>query len=68
MTPDNVANLQTKLTQLRREAEERDAQRRATLVGYPYIDLRTAPISMEALKHVPKSEAKEGRIIPLQIS
>ncbi len=52
--------LQKKLSEMRREAEEREAQRRAKKFGYPYIDLRKIPVGVEALRLIPEAEAKEA--------
>lgn len=59
--------LQKKLTEIRREAEERDAERRAQNINYPYVDLRKTPVSLEALKLIPEAEAKEAKAAPLEI-
>lgn len=52
--------LKKKIGELRREAEERDAERRAKKLGFHYIDLRKAPVSIDALKLIPEAAAKES--------
>ncbi len=60
MAETKNAVLQKKLNEMRREAEERDAERRAQKSGHPYIDLRKIPISIEALRLISESDAKEA--------
>lgn len=59
--------LQKKLADMRREAEERDAERRAQKSGYPYIDLRKTPSSLEAIRLVPEATAKDGAAVALEL-
>lgn len=59
--------LQKKLAEIRRAAEERDAERRAKRSGHPYADLRKVPVSTEALSIVPEAEAKQARIAPIEL-
>jgi len=58
--------LDEKLLKMRREAEERDAQRRADQLKYPYLDLRTAPINIEALSLVSQEEAEAAKLAILE--
>jgi type II secretory ATPase GspE/PulE/Tfp pilus assembly ATPase PilB-like protein len=51
-------SLQTKLGKIRRDAEERDAERRAKKNNLAYIDLRKTPVSIDALRLVPAVELK----------
>lgn len=50
-----------KLAKMEREAEERDAKRRAEKFGYPYIDLKTAPIQVNSMALITKEEAREAK-------
>ena len=59
--------LQGKLVQARREAEERDAQRRAVKNDLEYIDLSTAPINVEAYDLIPEDSAKKAKAAPIEI-
>ncbi len=65
--PDKLSPLQHQLTSIRRDAEERDAERRAKKLGHPYVDLRKVPISIEALRLVPEAEAKSARLAAIEI-
>ncbi|MBI4085737.1 MAG: Flp pilus assembly complex ATPase component TadA [Candidatus Liptonbacteria bacterium] len=60
MAETRTAAVQKKLNEMRREAEERDAERRAQKSGYPYIDLRKIPVSIEAIRLISESDAKEA--------
>jgi len=59
--------LHKKISELRREAEERDAERRAKKLGFHYIDLRKSPVSIEALKLIPEADAKEAIAAAIEI-
>lgn len=63
----NQSAAQGKLKQMEREAEERDAQRRAKKSGHPYLDVKKTPISIEALALVPEEEAKNAKMAVLAI-
>lgn len=56
-----------KLEKLRREAEERDAKRRADKAGYSYANLITAPINIEALSLIPEETARKVKIAAFEI-
>ncbi|MFH1188351.1 MAG: GspE/PulE family protein [bacterium] len=55
-----------RLNQLRREAEERDAKRRAETEGIPYIQIKNVSISLEALRLVPEEQARKAGMAVLQ--
>jgi len=57
--------IEEKLAKIEREAEERDAKRRALKSGYPYIDLKLAPVQVDTLSMVPKEEAREAKLAVL---
>lgn len=57
-----------KLEELRREAEERDAERRATKSGYPYADLRATPINIEALALIPEEKSRSARAAAIELN
>ncbi len=59
--------LTKKIGQMRREAEERDAERRAKKLGFHYIDMRKAPVSIEALKLISEADAKEAVAVAIEI-
>lgn len=55
-----------KLAELGREAEERQALRRATKLGLPYLDIKTAPINLEALGLVPEDQALQAKMAVIE--
>jgi len=59
-------DLQKKLDELRREAEERDAQKRAEKLGLPYIDLRKIAVSLEALALIPEEKARQAKVVAVE--
>jgi len=48
------------LERLKKEAEERDAQRRATKEKLPYINLNSTPVNLDALKIILEGTAEEA--------
>lgn len=52
---------------MRKEAEERAASLRAKKGNYPYIDLKTAPINIEAVGMIPEAEAREAKVAAIEI-
>ena len=62
------SEMQTKLAQLRREGEERAAQRLAAKLGLPYADLSKMPISLEAVRAVPEVDARDGKATAIEIN
>jgi type IV pilus assembly protein PilB len=63
----NQKVLQSKLGEINREAEERDAERRAKRTGYEYVDLRKVPIALDALKNLPEGTAKEAKAATIEM-
>ncbi len=55
------------MEKLRREAEERGAQRRANKTGFPYANLIAAPINMDALSLIDEEIAKKTRTAAFEI-
>ncbi len=60
--------LQKKLEDIRRAAEERDAQHRARVSGYAYADIRKTPISLDALRLVPEERARVARVAAVEVN
>lgn len=56
-----------KIKEIRREAEERDAQRRAEKTGFPYLDPGKAPVSIDALRLIPEEKARAAKAAAIQI-
>ena len=61
------SNIKEKLIKMRREAEERDAQRRAQKSDFPYFNLSTSPIDTHALGLIPENIAKEAKAAAIEI-
>ena len=55
-----------KLQKIKREAEERDAKRRAAKNHLPYIDLSLSPVQIDALAVVPKEQAEKAQLAVLE--
>jgi type IV pilus assembly protein PilB len=56
-----------KLQDIRREAEERDAKRRAEKTGVAYADLKKTPVNIEAVTVIPEEEAKAAKAVGIQL-
>ncbi len=67
MDPGRMANLQSQVSVLKREGEERSAQRLAEKLGYAYADLTKIPSSVEALKLIDEKDAKEGKLAAIEL-
>lgn len=67
MAEGKTPPFQKTVAELRRRAEERDAERRAEKAGYPYVDLGKTPVSLEALKLIPEAAAKEAKAAAIEI-
>ncbi len=61
-----LKTLDEQLLKIRREAEERDAQNRASQIGIPYLNLATAPVQIDALKIIKEDEARRLLAAPFQ--
>jgi len=59
-------NLTDKLAKMRREAEERDAQRKAVKLNLKYVDLSKTPIVIEALALVDEKIAREAKLAVIE--
>ncbi len=59
--------LDDQLLKIRREAEEQDAQRKASQAGLAYLNLTTAPIQIDALKAIKEEDARRLLVAPFQI-
>lgn len=63
---NTFSKIKDKLAQMRREAEERDAKRRAEKTGATYVDLSTTSINIEALSLIPEEEAKKAKLAAVE--
>ncbi|MEK7634514.1 MAG: GspE/PulE family protein [Patescibacteria group bacterium] len=59
--------VQDKLKKMWREAEERDAQRRAKKNSVSYINLSISPISVEALMIISEDDAKKSKVAAISL-
>ncbi len=64
---DSAKILKGKLSQSWKEAEERDAKRRAEKNKLPYIDLATAPINVEAVSLISQEIAEKAKAVAIEI-
>ena len=55
-------DLTEKLTELKREAEEKRAKQMADKLNLPYLDLRIAPIESEALGLIDEESARKAKL------
>lgn len=64
-----ISSWKDKLAARGREAEERDAERRAVRSNLPYLNLISVkvPTELRAMKLVPEEEARKALVAPLQI-
>ena len=58
---DPQSDIKRKLSQINREAEERDAKRRALKLKFPYLDLSTAPLEVDALGLMSEEAAQHAK-------
>ncbi len=63
----HLSDTESKISQIRREAEERDAHVRAQKLGIPYADIRNIPVSLEALKLIPEAQAHEFQAAAIEL-
>lgn len=59
--------LRTKLTKLRREGEERAAERLAKKLNLSYIDLSKMPVSLEAVRVILESDARDSKVACVEL-
>lgn len=62
-----IKNIKEKLSQMRRQAEERAAQRRAQKSGHKYANLTTSLVNVEALGLIPEEAAKKSKAAAIEI-
>lgn len=60
-------DLQDQLSKMRRDAEERDAQRRAQVNNLGYLEPSKVSINLEALALIPQPTAKEAHVAAIEI-
>lgn len=62
-----MSDLQIKIVNLRREGEERAAERLARQLGHQYVDLRQTPAFVDAIKLLPEAVAKDAKIATIEL-
>ncbi len=55
------------LPKFRRESEEREAQRKASVLGLDYFSAAGKPVQVDALKLLDEKEARQFRVAPFQL-
>ena len=60
-------DLKARLAKVRRAGEERAAQQLAAKLGYPYADLSKMPVSLDAVRIIPETEARDGKIAGIEV-
>lgn len=64
---DEDKDFKHKIQKIRRDAEERDAERRAQKLGVQYIDLRKVPVAIEALRLIAEDSARSAVAAAVEI-
>ncbi len=67
MDPHNTVGLPAQLARLRREGEERAAQRLSQKFGYGYVDLTKVPATVDALGLIPEGVAKDANMAAVEL-
>lgn len=67
MNLQKPAELAGKLAGLKREGEERAAQRLSQRSGHPYVDLAKTPVAVDALKLIPEGEARGAKVAAIEL-
>ncbi|PIY59691.1 hypothetical protein COY96_00420 [Candidatus Wolfebacteria bacterium CG_4_10_14_0_8_um_filter_37_11] len=62
----SLSEIKSQFSKTQREAEERDAKRRAEKNNLSYADLSTSPVSIEALNLIPEESAKKNKIAVIE--
>jgi type IV pilus assembly protein PilB len=65
---ESQSDLQSKLVKIRRAGEERAAERLAEQLGYPYADLSKMPISLDAVRIILESEARDAKLAAIEVN
>lgn len=68
MVPPKQTDLVKKLDQLRKEGEERSAERLANDLGLSRVDFSKTPVSIEALKLIDEDEAKHANVAAVEMT
>ncbi len=63
MAPDQLSGI---LVKARREAEEREAQRRAVQAQLSYLNMATLPVETDAVELIPEHDARDAHIAAIE--
>ena len=61
-------DLQAQIAKLRREGEERAAEKLAGQLGLGHADLAKTPVSLEAVKIIPETAARDAKVASIEIA
>ena len=67
MVPDPKLGLNDQLAKIRRNAEEKAAEKTAQQAKLSYLNLSTSPVQVDALKLVSEKEARRLQVAPFQL-
>jgi type IV pilus assembly protein PilB len=65
--PKGQDDLQSQLAKIRRAGEERAAERLAEKLGYPYADLSKMPVSLDAVRVIPETDARDAKMSAIEV-
>ncbi len=68
MAVEPQEDLKTKLAKLRRDGEERAAERLASQLGLSYADLSKVPVSLDAIKLLDETAAKDAKAATIELN
>lgn len=60
-------DLRDKIAKLQRDGEERAAERLAGKLGVSYVDLGKVPVSLDAVRILPESEARDAKVATIEL-
>ncbi len=60
-------DLKSRIAKLHREGEERAAERLAAKLGLNYVDLVKVPVSLDAVRILTESEAKDAKVAAIEL-
>ena len=60
-------DLKDKIAKLRRDGEERAAERLAGKLGLSYVDLAKVPVSLDAVRILTENEAKDAKVAAIEL-
>jgi type IV pilus assembly protein PilB len=65
---NKTTDLRAQLTKLRREGEERAAEKLSAQLGLGHADLSKTPVSLEAVKIIPEPAARDAKVAAVEIA